>query len=308
MGEVGVRNGSVHILPGKEGCLVKALSPPKNRFLRTIYLMVRRYLRHNVGIQSAALAFYLLFMIFPFLIFISALLGILQLDVAAILGALEEILPREVVEIAGVYLRYVRANPSVKLLVFGLVFSIYFPMRAANALMRSVRTAYHLGPPRNPALHQMKSLVYTAVLILTIVLTLAAMTVGERMLAYAVVHFRLPAFLAELWVRLRYPAAGLSGYFALSFLYGLAQDQWRPWRDLWPGTLFSLAAWMALSVLYSLYVDNFADYSLLYGSIGTVIVLMIWLYLSAVTLIMGAELNGTLISLRKDGKDADRGR
>ena len=65
---------------------------------------------------------------------------------------------------------------------------------------------------------------------------------------------------------------------------------------------------MALSVLYSLYVDNFADYSLLYGSIGTVIVLMIWLYLSAVTLIMGAELNGTLISLRKDGKDADRGR
>ena len=146
------------------------------------------------------------------------------------------------------------------------------------------------------------------VLILTLGLTLAAMTVGERMLAYAVVHFRLPAFLAELWVRLRYPAAGLSGYFALSFLYGLAQDQWRPWRDLWPGTLFSLAAWMALSVLYSLYVDNFADYSLLYGSIGTVIVLMIWLYLSAVTLIMGAELNGTLISLRKDGKDADRGR
>ena len=286
---------------------MKALPQPKNRFLRGIYLMVRRYLRHNVGIQSAALAFYLLFMIFPFLIFISALLGLLQLDVAAILGAMEEILPREVVEIAGVYLRYVRANPSMRLLVFGLVFSIYFPMRATNALMRSVRTAYHLGPPRNPALHMLKSLVYTVVLILTIALTLAAMTVGERMLTYAVAHFHLPAFLAELWARLRYPAAGVSGYFALFFLYALAQDQRQPWKNLWPGTLFSLAAWMALSVLYSLYVENFADYSLLYGSIGTVIVLLIWLYMSAMTLIMGAELNGTLMSLRKDGGDAGNG-
>lgn len=74
--------------------------------------MVRRYLRHNVGIQSAALAFYLLFMIFPFLIFVSALLGLLRLDVAGILLALGEILPREVVELIGMYLNYVGENPS----------------------------------------------------------------------------------------------------------------------------------------------------------------------------------------------------
>lgn len=53
-----------------------------------------------------------------------------------------------------------------------------------------------------------------------------------------------------------------------------------------------------------MYVNNFANYSVLYGSIGTVIVLLIWLNLTAVTLIMGAELNGTLISLRKDGGGA----
>ena len=55
---------------------------PQNRLLRFAYLMVHRYLRHRVGVQSAALAFYLLFMLFPFLIFVSALLGQLQLDVA----------------------------------------------------------------------------------------------------------------------------------------------------------------------------------------------------------------------------------
>lgn len=274
---------------------------PKNRLLRGVYLMVQRYLRHNVGIQSAALAFYLLFMIFPFLIFISALLGLLQLDVAAILNALGELLPREIVEFVGMYLTYVGENSNVQLLVFGLLFSVYFPMRATNSLMRAVRTAYHLGPPRRAFVHLLKTLVYTVLLIVTIALTLAAMTVGERLLTYAVGHFHLPAFVAELWVRLRFPVAGVTGYFALFFLYALAQDGRQPWRNLWPGTLFSLAAWMALSSLYSLYVENFANYSLLYGSIGTVIVLLIWLYMSAATLILGAELNGTLISLRKDG-------
>ena len=58
---------------------------------------------------------------------------------------------------------------------------------------------------------------------------------------------------------------------------------------------------MGVSWLYAFYVDNIANYSLLYGSIGTVIALLMWLYMSSVVLIMGAELNGTIMSLRKDG-------
>lgn len=277
--------------------------PPENRFLRGLYLMVQRYLRHNVGIQSAALAFYLLFMIFPFLIFISALLGLLQLDVAAILTALEELLPGEIVDFIEMYLIYVGKDPSPQLLVFGLFFSIYFPMRATNSLMRSVRTAYHLGPPPGAVLHVLKTLLYTVMLIVAIALTLTLMTVGDRILAYAVVHFRLPTFAAVLWARLRFPVAAAVGYFALFFLYALAQDSRQPWRNIWPGTLAALAAWMGLSWLYAWYVEHIAHYSLLYGSIGTVIVLLIWLNMSAMTLIMGAELNGMLISLRKDGRE-----
>ncbi len=277
------------------------LKLPHNRLLRGAYLMIQRYLRHNVGIQSAALAFYLLFMIFPFLIFISALLGLLRLDVAGILLALGEILPRGVVDLIEVYLTYVSRNPSPHLLVFGLVFSIYFPMRATNSLMRSVRTAYHLGPPRGPVRHVLNTLLYTVLLIITIAAALALMTVGDRILSYAVVHFRLPFFVAEAWTKLRFPVVAVLCYFALFLLYALAQDVRQPWRNIWPGTLAALTAWMAVSWLYAFYVDNIANYSLLYGSIGTVIALMIWLYMSSVVLIMGAELNGTIMSLRKDG-------
>lgn len=278
---------------------MKQFSPPKNPFFRAVYLLARRFLRHNVGAQSAALAFYLLFMLFPFLIFISALLGLLHLDVAGILEAMGEILPVEVVDFAEVYLTYVGDNPSPRLMVFGLVFSIYFPMRATNSLMRSVRTAYHLGPSHGVA-QLLKTLLYTVMLIVTIALTLALMTVSDRILAYCVANFGLPTFIAELWARLRFPVAAVVGYFALFFLYALAQDSRQPWRNIWPGTLGALAAWMTLSWLYAWYVEHMAHYSLLYGSIGTVIVLLIWLNMSAMTLIMGAELNGTLVSLRKE--------
>ena len=278
---------------------MKAFSPPKNRFLRGVYLLARRYLRHNVGAQSAALAFYLLFMLFPFLIFLSALLGLLQLDVAGILKALGEFLPAQVVDVVEVYLTYVGSSPSPQLLVFGLVFSIYFPMRATNALMRSVRTAYHLGPAHG-VVQILKTLLYTVLLIAAIALTLVLMSVSDRLLAYCVANFGLPVFIAELWAKLRFPLAAVVGYFALFLLYALAQDGRQPWRNIWPGTLAALAAWMGLSWLYAWYVEHMAHYSLLYGSIGTVIVLLIWLNLSATALIMGAELNGTLISLRKE--------
>lgn len=272
----------------------------KNRFVQGVYLMFQRYLRHDVALQSAALAFYLLFMLFPFLIFISALLGLLDLDVAAISLELGEILPREVVEFVAVYLRYVAANPNPRLMLFGLFFSIYFPMRATNSLMRAVRTAYHLGPPQNLIKQFLKTLLYTILLIAVIALTLTLMTVGDRLLNTAVEMFHVPAFVAELWVRLRFPVVGVVCYFALFILYAMAQDHYQPWRNIWPGTAAALTAWLGISWLYSYYVENIAHYSLLYGSIGTVIVLLIWLNLTSVVFILGAELNGTIMSLRKD--------
>ena len=91
----------------------------------------------------------------------------------------------------------------------------------------------------------------------------------------------------------------------LWLLYALSQDRRQPLRNLAPGIVVSLAVWMVLSMCYSFYVENFASYSVIYSSIGTVIVLLIWLYMSATTLVMGAEFNGMLISLRVDRKSEE---
>lgn len=268
--------------------------------------MLRRYLNHNVAIQSAALAFYLLFTIFPLLIFLNALLGLMHMDFTRILESAVRVFPKSAVEFAKTYLNYVGQRPSMQLLLFGLFFSIYFPMRATNTLMRAVRTAYHLGPPRTAVLHMLKTLLYTLLLIISLAAMLTLLTVGDLALEYGMAHLNLSERAAGWWSRLRFPLVMLLMYFALYVLYAMAQDTRQPQKNLCPGALFSLLCWILVSLLYSVYIERVAAYSILYGSIGTVIILMIWLYLTGTVLIMGAELNGTLISLCKDSQSTSR--
>ena len=75
-------------------------------------------------------------------------------------------------------------------------------------------------------------------------------------------------------------------------------DGRQPARNIVPGALAALVGWMVVSAAFSFYVENFANYTAIYGALGTVIVLMMWLNLTALMLIMGAEINGVLISIR----------
>lgn len=261
---------------------------------------LRRYFHHDVGRQSAALAYYLLFTLFPFLIFLSSLLGLLQLDISEVLRALQPLLPTEVLDVAEAYLEYASRTSSAAMLWFGLVFSVYFPMRAADCLMRAVRRAYHLPRPRNQLAYRFKVLLYTVFLLVTIALTLVLATVSQRMLAFVGKYITLPLRVVELWDFLRFPLLGVVVFGAVGLLYAMAQDERQPGRNVVPGAVVSLAAWIGLSAGYSFYVENFANYSLIYGTLGTMVVLMIWLYLTATVLIMGAEINDTLMALRKD--------
>ena len=118
-----------------------------NRFFRGTALFVRRYFDHRVARDSAALTYYLLFAMFPLLIFLSNLVGFFAVDIEGFLRQLGTIIPAEVLDLLIQYLRYVSRVSSRTLMTFSLIFSIWFPMRAANALLLSVRKAYGMGRP-----------------------------------------------------------------------------------------------------------------------------------------------------------------
>ena len=278
---------------------------PESDLSRVIRAMWTRYKAHNVGTESAALAFYLIFAIFPFLIFISALLNFFQLSIVGAIRMASDLLPAELVEIAEMFLQYGAGKPTLRLLITSLFFSFYYPMRATNSLMLSVRMAYRLGAPNGVVIQTIKNLIYTLLLILSIILTVLLMTVSDRILAYAEENLLLPSFVADWWATLRFPIIAAIGYMDLTALYALAQDHWQKWKNLWPGTLAALGGWMTVAWLYTLYVNNIARYSFIYGSIGTMIVLLIWLNFTSIAMILGAELNGALMSIRKERFNQD---
>lgn len=272
----------------------------RHRLLRAAARLAERYFNHRVARDSAALTYYLLFALFPLLIFLSNLLGLLQLDVESVLLRLSAVVPQEVVELAEDYLRYVSGNSSRALLWFSLIFSVYSPFCAANTLFLCVRKAY--GLERSAATFprfQLRVLLYTVFLIVSLVLTLALSTVGRRVLAFLSGYVYVSEIFLRLWSSLRFVLLGAVVFSVISLLYALALDEHREMRAVWPGVLASLVTWLLLSMAFSYYVEHAARYSLIYGSIGAIIVLLVWLYLTATMLILGAEFNAVLLETRK---------
>ena len=250
---------------------------PRTGFGRLAGDMVRRYYTHDVARDSAALTYYLLFAIFPLLIFISTLLGLLELDGASVL---EPLLPADVLNVLQSYLDYVSANQSRQLLWFSLVFSIWFPMRAAGCLMHSVRKAFGCGAPESMWRSQLRILLFTVCLILSIAITLVLVVVGRTVLEFAGRIITVSEAFITAWRHL---------------LYMLSQGRRRPLREVLPGVGSTLAAWLVLSMAFSYYVEHVGQYSVLYGSIATVIVVLLWLYMSGQVLILGAEFSAALL-------------
>lgn len=274
----------------------------KHRFLKGCSLLLRRYFDHHVARDSAALTYHLLFALFPLLIFLSNLVGIMEFDVEEFLQQISTIIPADVVRLIRQYLTYVSRDSSRTLLGFSLVFSIYFPYRASNSLMVSVRKAYGMGKPTRFIRYQCKLLLYTLCLILSIVLSIAASIFGNRFLSFLSRFIPRIGDFISLWTDLRFLLLGVILFFMIAFLYGLAQER-KSINHIWPGVIASLVMWIALSMLFSLYVERAARYNVIYGSIGAIIVLLLWLYLASVMLIMGAEFNSVLLELQEKQQD-----
>lgn len=283
------------------------LYAPRTGFGRLAGDMIRRYYVHDVARDSAALTYYLLFAIFPLLIFVSTLLGVLELDIASITAVLAPILPSDVVDIIRTYLEYVAANQSRQLLWFSLVFSIWFPMRSTGCLMHSLRKAFGRSAPENILLGQLRTLLFTIWMIFVIGLTLALVVVGRRALYFLSGFLPLSETFISVWGYLRFIILGLVMAISLGILYQLALGQRRPLREVLPGVGSSLAAWLLLSMAFSYYVENMARYAQLYGSIATIGVVLLWLYMSGQVLILGAELSASLIHRKKHAAPSSGG-
>lgn len=280
----------------------------KDILRKTIRRTIYNTAEHAVGKSAAALTYYLLFAMFPLLIFISSLLGLLDLNVASITQALLPIMPDDVVYLLEAYLNHITDNSSPVLFWFSLVFTVWFPMRAVKGLMDDVRLAYQLKKPDRPVMYVIRQLVFTVVFLVFVIVLFLLAILGRRFVSAAADWLgvdqllKIPPILLYLWQYLRFVLLAGIMFAAVGLLYAVAQDRKQRARTILPGVILAMAAWLLVSIGFSVYVENFAHYSVIYGTLGAVIVLLLWLYMTAFILILGAEFNAALDSVRRENE------
>ena len=208
-------------------------------------------------------------------------------------------MPAEIIGLINLFLEHISEVRSTSILIFGLVFTVYSAMRAVDCLMRGVYRAYGIKNQRGPVLHQITVFGYTIFMMISIFASLVLITVGSNLLTFVSRYFPISPTFITLWNSLRFVILAAIFFMCLTLLYGLSFKNMPPLRHLYTGAFASLAAWLLFSFGFAFYVENLGRYSLLYGSLGAVIVLLLWLYLSATMLLMGAEVNAALDCRRK---------
>lgn len=258
---------------------------------KVILLTIQGYFDNKVGRNAAAMTYYLLFAMFPFFIFVTSLLGLLHLPTLTLDGQITRFLPEDVVVFLNLAIEHITKSSNNALLTFGLVFSVWFPLRAVSNLMEAINDIY--GEEKSGS-HSIRTAILTA---LTIVLTpamLLLLLLGERVLGFVGEYIPISAEFIIGWSRMRFVPMAAALLFMLSAVYFFSPSKIQKVRYILPGAVLSMGVWMLFSLIFSYYVDHMGRYSIIYGSIGVIIALLVWMDWSMIAMLMGAVFNVAL--------------
>lgn len=257
---------------------------------------VDEFVQDKMSIYAAALSYYVLFAIFPFMVFLIALLGFLNLadvfdwlfDQARIL------LPQQAMDNVGAVIGELRQQES-GLLSFGIIGAIWSASAGVRGLMDALNVAYDVDERRPAWKRYLLSIIYTLALAALIILAAGLMLIGPRAISWLAEQVGLGQAFTTLWSWLRLPIAALLLMCSVAVVYYALPNVDQRFRFITPGAVLAVLVWIVASLGFGYYVSNFANYQATYGSLGAVVILLLHFYLSATTLLLGAELNAVIM-------------
>jgi membrane protein len=246
--------------------------------------------------HAAQLAFYFLFALFPMLIFLAALVGYLPIPhlLDRMMDYLSQVLPTTAIVLVRQTLLEITRRQRSGLLSFGLIATVWAASSGLHALIYSLNVAYSVKNFRPWWKDRVLAIALTFGFSILIIAALAIVFFGGNLGALLAQEFHLGRTFRTGWTLLQWPTMVLFLLFGLELLYYSAPQRAMRWRWLTPGASFALVAWLGISYAFKWYVSRVANYTLTYGSLGSVIVLMLWLYLTSIAILVGGEINGLL--------------
>ncbi len=273
---------------------MKVRSPKLLAFYRVASRCADIFLKKQITRSAAALSFFLTMSIFPFLICLNWMVGTLRVDVTEIASFFGGFIPKETLSVINDYLAYIENSQSLPMLIGGLVLMA----TTSSSAFRTIRTAmddiYARSRPR-PLWTWVFSFLASFVFLLSVYFCILILLTGGWFLKLLTQHFGI-APLIDHWSWIRFLVLFL---FVLLMVYGLnrvaaPRGREEPRISVIGGALLTAFALVVVSILFSFFIGLSARYSLVYGSLASVIILMVWLYACCNILFIGSILNAVL--------------
>ena len=261
------------------------------------------YFSKQVGRAAAQLAYFLILTFFPIIICVSAFVNELHLDITSLLEQADPFLPAGVLAIFQDYLTYIDTNQSAVMLITGMFLTILFASAAVRGLMNIMNELY--GRATFRGLSQLvASILFSVLLLATIYLSLAVVVTGNWFFHLLGQVLKLENLVERFvaWQSFKYLLLLGMVFLFILLLYRFAAPLDKPRPPVVPGALAASVALAAASMIFSFLMSNSTRYSLIYGSLASVIIMLVWLYLCGNILIMGNVVNYVLFTHRKEAR------
>ncbi len=252
----------------------------------------------SLNMRASSLAFNFFLAIFPSIIFLFTLIPYIPIEnfQTYLFNLLQEVLPTSAFETVEDTIVDIIKKPRSGLLSFGFISALYFASNGFNAMINSFNETYHEIETRKAFQQRLISLLMLLVNFILLSIAIALLIGGEIgskhfINSNKIIYYIL--FFAK-WLIF----FGLC-YAVISFNYFLGPKKKKGWRFFSAGSMFSTVLIIVASIAFAYYVNNFGKYNKLYGSIGTLIVIMLWFFINSLILLVGFDLNASIHSAKK---------
>ena len=247
---------------------------------------------------GAQLSYFLILSIFPFLIVFLNIISYTPLVRMEVLYEFIQYLPYDIQDIVNSFVNDIVISSSQRLLSIAAFAGIWTASSGVTPVVRAINKAYDYEETRSYIRLKFISILFTIALLVLLIIIFISLVFGELLGIMIFDYFGRGEQFLTIWSSLRFIISIIFMVYTFALLY-----KYSPCVDnrcsiklksTLPGGLFATIGWMLTSAVFSYYVSNFCKYSTTYGSVGGVIVLLVWLYLSSIIIILGGEINGTL--------------
>jgi membrane protein len=271
---------------------------------RALKATVQEFQRDDALGIAAQLAYYLILALFPFLLVLVSLMGTFGSPELAseILAYFQRVMPEQAYDIIETFTANIISGQAEApgLFTFGILFTIWAASGAFAALINALNRAYDVQETRPFWKVRGIAILMTLGLSVLILIGVLLLVLGPQIGEAIANVFGLEETFTLVWEVVRWPVALFFMVFTVALLYYFAPDVDQPFRWITPGGLIGVLLWVLASVGFNFYVSNFGSYNKTYGSIGAVIVLLLYLYISSLTILFGATLNATLVRMKEE--------